>query len=472
MSCRLDIPLLSAALLVALAPATPALSEELPQVKVSASNAVPECVTPGRLMSYVRSRNEKLDPKFDSVAIDYMRNGEELGIRWDYAFFQMMLETNTLKYTGDVKITQNNFAGLGATGRGARGESFKTVSDGVRAHLQHLLMYAGEKIESPVAQRTRDIQEWGVLTKWQATISGPMTYSQLAKKWAPTSRGYPKDVATLAGLFFNGACKDADPHPEQVAEARKGRGVETDGKVAAAGKGAEIARQTIAEAREEGAPRSALGAGSAGESASEPTAASITAGNSPPVKIINAKAVSPAEATDVVQPDEAKADVSKPETAAATDKVSKDKSTNDKSTNDKSTSAIDTAAKETAAAATKSASDKPSAEQPAEAEKMETAALNVPALDTSNKPAGASDTPSAVAKCRVFTASYGGSKSIIIKAVAEQVTNYTVLDVNEGAEKREAEAYIGAYAKGGEALGDPLAQDKALEKAFELCPEG
>ena len=75
-------------------------------------------------------------------------------------------------------------------------------------------------------------------------------------------------------------------------------------------------------------------------------------------------------------------------------------------------------------------------------------------------------------KCRVWTASYGGNKAIIIKAMAEKTVNYTVLDVNEGTEKREADAYISAYAKGGEAVGEFQSQSQALEKAFELCPEG
>jgi len=47
-----------------------------------------------------------------------------------------------------------------------------------------------------------------------------------------------------------------------------------------------------------------------------------------------------------------------------------------------------------------------------------------------------------------------------------------VLDVNEGAEKREADAYINAYAKGGQSVGEFSSQAQALEKAFELCPEG
>ena len=50
--------------------------------------------------------------------------------------------------------------------------------------------------------------------------------------------------------------------------------------------------------------------------------------------------------------------------------------------------------------------------------------------------------------------------------------NYTVLDVNEGSEKREADAYIAAYAKGGEKVGEFANPSQALDKAFELCPDG
>jgi hypothetical protein len=85
-----------------------------------------------------------------------------------------------------------------------------------------------------------------------------------------------------------------------------------------------------------------------------------------------------------------------------------------------------------------------------------------------------STAPAATApqKCRVYTASYGGQRAVIVKAVIDQVANYTVLDVNEGQETREAEAFITAYAKGGSVAGQFATQDKALEKAFELCPEG
>ncbi len=252
----------------------PASAADLPGIKSNQTNAVPACATPGRLMAFLESRNGKLPDRYDGIATEYMRHGEDLGVRWDYAFFQMMLETGNLTYTGDVKPEQNNFAGLGATGRGARGEKFADVSTGVRAHLQHVLMYGGEKIENPVAERTRNIQEWGVLDDWQKTIKTPITYSHLAKKWAPTSRNYVRDISDIANDFYDGPCTGTDPHPEMVAQARKGRDGVAVAKVqktdtiakadaAPAGKGAEIAKKAIAEARASGdiPTRTGLGAG-------------------------------------------------------------------------------------------------------------------------------------------------------------------------------------------------------------------
>ena len=61
---------------------------------------------------------------------------------------------------------------------------------------------------------------------------------------------------------------------------------------------------------------------------------------------------------------------------------------------------------------------------------------------------------------------------MIIKSQGDKVVNYTVLDVNEGSESREAEAFISAYAKNGAIAGQFGSQAQALEKAFELCPEG
>ncbi len=128
----------------------------------------------------------------DRRALHAPRRGTWL--RWDYAFWQMVVETNSLKYTGDVDANQNNFAGIGATGGGVKGEYFTNVSDGVRAHLEHIAMYAGKYINNPVADRTRKVQSWGIMDKYRRTLGGPMNYTHLGRKWAPNDRGYSNDL--------------------------------------------------------------------------------------------------------------------------------------------------------------------------------------------------------------------------------------------------------------------------------------
>ena len=67
------------------------------------------------------------------------------GIKAEVVFTQAMKETGWLQYGGDVKVEQFNFAGLGAVGNGAAGNSFKNVRTGIRAQVQHLKAYASDK---------------------------------------------------------------------------------------------------------------------------------------------------------------------------------------------------------------------------------------------------------------------------------------------------------------------------------------
>src|SRR3972149_7015419 len=75
-----------------------------------------------RLMTFLRSRNARLSPRYKDLARLYKQHGQAWRVRWDYAFFQMAIETNFLTYRapsgrmGDVDPQQNNFAGIGTTG--------------------------------------------------------------------------------------------------------------------------------------------------------------------------------------------------------------------------------------------------------------------------------------------------------------------------------------------------------------------
>jgi hypothetical protein len=412
----------------------PVSAEPLPPLKLSDNNQTPQCATPGRMMAMLRDRNPDLRSEFDKISVAYMRHGEALGIRWDYAMFQMILETNALKFTGDVHWSQNNFAGLGATGGGVRGERFANVSAGAKAHLQHLMLYAGIHVDDPVAERTRQVQEWRILDKWRNRIRGSVTFSHIGRKWAPTDRGYGTKIQSVARMFHSRYCNQPDPAPELLAEAR----------------GTDIKPRTIATSeRRFRDVRSSLGVGlppapqtsaaTLPDSAvsSSDTRSSLTA----KVHILNETPAEPgARATDT-------------------------------SGRVKLASAAGAAAR--FAAPFVRPRDFEPAPPPTRKPDMpgapESTGSQGRGPDTAVSAPKDLATPSS---CRVWTASYGGQKAIIIKSVGKGALNYTVLDVNEGRETREASAYIAAYARGGEKIGEFSNQTLALEKAFKLCPNG
>ena len=398
----------------------PAAAPELPEILTRPGNAVPACVTPGRLMAFLKRRNDELHARYDGVATQYMRFGEQFGIRWDFAFYQMIVETGALSYwrgsrAGDVRPEQLNFAGLGATGKGERGESFKDLETGVRAHLEHLLLYAGRPVDNPVAERTRKVHQWGVLTAWQKTFNRPLTYADLATRWAG-NRYYGNMIRAVAERFQNDVCARPDPRPELVQEARnliaKDAGTSKTADATAApprSPGEELAKRAIEEAKVDGsAKRSALGA-------QPPPSAPYKVLDPPP----SPDTRRPGPATDTAGPD------------------TKNAATPKSGSGEKTRTVL-----------------------------AGTAGTKAKAIVETATP------PAANQKCRVWTASYGGAKSIIIRSVSDQVVNFTVLDVNLGSEKREADAFIAAYAKNGRIAGEYANQAQALDKAFELCPEG
>ncbi|MEL7544747.1 MAG: glucosaminidase domain-containing protein, partial [Pseudomonadota bacterium] len=208
---------LAAAAVASIAISSAAFAAITPAIQLSSTNTVPACVTPTRLMAYLKRRHKKLPKRFNSVAAEYRNHGKDLGVRWDYAFFQMIVETNYLKYRrvngswGDVRPHQNNFAGIGATGGGVPGEKFRSISDGVRAHIQHIKMYSGERIKRPVAKRTKLVQDW--MLPWARGFNRPVTYTDLTKKWSPSDRGYSNDIEQVAVRYRKIYCKNQPAIP-------------------------------------------------------------------------------------------------------------------------------------------------------------------------------------------------------------------------------------------------------------------
>ncbi len=115
----------------------------------------------------------------------YVRLAAEVGLRADILWAQMLHETGFGAYGGDVKPSQNNFAGIGATGGGAAGFSFPTAEAGVKAHIAHMVAYVfttdqAEWTNSSVDPRYGDVSPRGVAR----------TLSDLNGRWAVPGVGY------------------------------------------------------------------------------------------------------------------------------------------------------------------------------------------------------------------------------------------------------------------------------------------
>ena len=306
-----------------------------PPIRTSSENAVPACVTPERLMAFLKARNADLDPRYDDIAVWYKRYGEALLVRWDYAFFQMLIETNYLRYRrgdgkrGDVSPRQNNFAGIGATGGGVPGDSFPDVATGVRAQLEHLVVYSGERVQSPAASRTRLKQD--DILSWTEPLSRkrPVTFQDLAGKWA-ADKAYGRSIELVAERFRQAHCMG------QIAKVSEG---------------------------------------SSGSQAPSWQTSAVRAG-----------------AASLVAPQPSPA--VRPRTP-------------------------------------------PEPEPPA---------------------------------CRVLMASYGGTKTMLIRHVAEDVVEYTALRVLDGFERSMTESYMTAHAPGGTLIGEFPTSDDAFARAYQLCP--
>ena len=211
---------LSVSAIALMAILTASSAEAGPPIRISEKNKVPACVTPQRLMAFLGDRNPSLDPQYGEIARWYQHYGLAWRVRWDYAFFQMIVETNALSFRrgngrrGDVHENQFNFAGIGATGGGVAGNRFRDIATGVHAQIQHLVAYSGERLAQPIAQRTRDNQD--DIIEISLRLRRPVTFNDLAKRWA-VDRKYGKTIDYVADQFTARYCTPGSESAEQEA---------------------------------------------------------------------------------------------------------------------------------------------------------------------------------------------------------------------------------------------------------------
>ena len=112
------------------------------------------------------------------------------GVKAEVAFAQAMMETGFLRFGGDVKKEQYNFAGLGATGNGASGNRFESIRIGIRAQVQHLKAYASKE----------SLKQKCVDGRYQYVTKGVAPYVEwLGQKENPSGKGW----ATAVNYGYN-----------------------------------------------------------------------------------------------------------------------------------------------------------------------------------------------------------------------------------------------------------------------------
>lgn len=145
-----------------------------------------------QLIRFFTETNPRIDINYlTMLARAYIDEAEAEGINSDIAFCQMVHETDFLRFGDDVQPGQNNFCGLGATGRDEPGLSFPSVVIGVRAHIQHLKAYANAR---PLRKKLVD-PRFGRVRRGQAPY-----VEYLAGTWAKDPQYGVKLRRKLKGL--------------------------------------------------------------------------------------------------------------------------------------------------------------------------------------------------------------------------------------------------------------------------------
>ena len=156
-------------------------AKELGALRASGREPIqgPSVLTAAQMAGWIRSRgySPHIETTIDDLAQIYIQEGNDEGVRGDFAFAQAVIETG-----GFESAPANNYAGMGWCDSCSNGRGFPTPRDGVRAQIQHLLNYADSTSRASKLHHPPSPYWYG---------SDPATAVQnfdsfFAKGWAPT----------------------------------------------------------------------------------------------------------------------------------------------------------------------------------------------------------------------------------------------------------------------------------------------
>lgn len=157
--------------------------------------------TKEQMKAYIKKKNPQVAQSVLDMIPLYLLEGEMESVRGDIAFAQSCLETGNFAFKGSaVTLDQNNFAGMGVTSNGMKGNSWSTPQLGIRAQIQHLKAYASENllknecIDPRFKYVTRGCAEY---VEWLGIQENPQK-----KGWA-VGKGYGEKIINILSDILN-----------------------------------------------------------------------------------------------------------------------------------------------------------------------------------------------------------------------------------------------------------------------------
>jgi len=180
-------------------------SAERAQAQAAGSNSILGAprVSPQAMTSWFSGATRqayRASVSLDELTRLYVEEGIRYNVRGDVAFAQAILETGWFSYpdNGQVRPSDNNFAGIGACNSCSTGYNFPSARAGVRAHIQHLRNYADS------TSRSWNIPDPPLLRGFDTFFlkGRAPNWEDLNGKWAVPGTTYGQTILSIYGRLL------------------------------------------------------------------------------------------------------------------------------------------------------------------------------------------------------------------------------------------------------------------------------
>jgi hypothetical protein len=142
------------------------------------------------VIGYIKKMNPAISANYIENLIDtYFSEAGKEGINHDLAIAQMLFITKSL--TKKALTDVHNYAGLNVVDKKA--VRFNNITEGVRAHIQHLKGYSNSIKSSDLKEPLVD-PRWKILDPFRGKIK---TLDELSTKWIPNNSEYTRKIENI-----------------------------------------------------------------------------------------------------------------------------------------------------------------------------------------------------------------------------------------------------------------------------------